>query len=226
MKARGRPRTFDRQEALRKAMEVFWSRGYEHSSLSDLTVAMGINSPSLYAAFGNKEELFREALELYSKTEGGGIWSGVATAPTARIACEVLLRSTAEAFAQDDRRRGCMIVLSAPQAEGSTPSVCDDLSMRRRETTMLLEKRLERAVHEHELQSGTDYGVIAAFIATVQHGMSIQARDGASRERLLGIARCAMAAWESLMVMREYAPPPASDHGEDGAAVPARSRTE
>ena len=98
MAERGRPRSFDRAAALRRAMEVFWAKGYDGASLSDLTAAMRINSPSLYAAFGSKESLFREALALYSATEGTEIWTALPDAPTAREAIERFLRATAEAF--------------------------------------------------------------------------------------------------------------------------------
>lgn len=187
------------QSALRKAMEVFWAKGYERASLANLTRAMGINSPSLYAAFKSKEGLFRQALTLYSETEADTIWRGVHCAPTARSACEHLLRATAEAFSRDAQRRGCLIVLSAPQMEGATSSVSDELKHRRAETTALLRRRLERAVKEGELLSGADCDAIAAYIATVQHGLSIQARDGTPREILLAIADCAMAGWENII---------------------------
>lgn len=199
MAARGRPRTFDRQDALRKAMEIFWAKGYERTSLSELTEVMGINSPSLYAAFGSKEELFRAALALYTETEGGDIWNGVPRAQTAREACAHLLRATAEAFAGDVKRRGCMIVLSAPQMEGSSATVCDELKVRRAESTAILRNRLECAVSEGEIPSSANLDDITAYFVTVQHGMSIQARDDASRETLLAIADFAMAGWEKLV---------------------------
>lgn len=199
MAPRGRPRAFDRDAALRKAMEVFWAKGYERASLVDLTEAMGINAPSLYAAFTSKEALFQEALALYSATEGCDIWEGVPAAPTARAACAHLLRATAEAFARDEKRRGCLVVLSAPQTEGSSPSICDALKHHRAATTAVLRERLRRAVAEGDLPATADVEAITAYVVTVQHGLSIQARDGASRETLLAIAGCAMAGWENLV---------------------------
>lgn len=178
-------------------MEVFWVKGYERASMADLTRAMGINSPSLYAAFGNKEALFREAVALYVETEGSGIWDRVETMPTAREALAHVLRASALAFTQGEPR-GCLIVLAAPQREGSTVGICDELRSRRAGNVVVLEARLERAVTEGELPPGTDCHGIAQYFATVQHGMSIQARDGASRETLLAIADCAMAGWERL----------------------------
>ncbi len=92
------PRSFDRATALRRAMELFWAKGYDGASMSDLIAAMGVNSPSIYAAFGCKEELFREAVELYTATEGGRIWESMATAPSARAAIETMLRVKRRGF--------------------------------------------------------------------------------------------------------------------------------
>src|SRR5918996_4164529 len=110
MAERGRPRSFDRAAALRRAMEVFWAKGYDGASLSDLTAAMGINSPSLYAAFGSKEGLFREAVALYGATEGTEIWEALPQAPTAREAIERFLRASALSFTRPDRPAGCLVV--------------------------------------------------------------------------------------------------------------------
>lgn len=200
MPVRGRPRRFDRQEALRRAMHVFWSKGYDNASLTDLTTAMGINPPSLYAAFGSKEELFKEAVDFYARTEGGAIWDHVAAAPTARQAVELMLRASADAFTRGPKPRGCMIVLAAPQMEGSNEAVSDALKSRRAENVRVLMERLQRAVEEGELPPHTDWRALASYFATVQHGMSIAARDGASRDTLLAVADCAMAAWDKLAI--------------------------
>ncbi len=199
MAVRGRPRSFDRQDALRRAMDVFWMKGFENASMAELTEAMGLKPPSLYAAFGSKEQLFREAVDYYAQTQGGGIWDKVPTAPTAREAIAGMLRASAEAYTRGPKPRGCMIVLAAPQMEGANPAVCDELKARRMENVAILERRLERAVAEGELPQGTDCHAVAAYFATVQHGMSIEARDGASRKTLLAVVDCAMAAWDSLV---------------------------
>ncbi|MDR5905565.1 TetR/AcrR family transcriptional regulator [Franzmannia qiaohouensis] len=198
MPQRGRPRGFDREEALRSAMEVFWSQGYDNASLADLTRAMGINAPSLYATFGGKETLFQEAVKLYVRTEGSGIWEQVETAPTARAAIKHVLHATAEAFTRGATPRGCMIVLAAPQMQGANSQVCDALKAHRQANGCLLERRLRRAVEEGELPASSDCTAIANYYVTLQHGMSIQARDGASRETLQAIADCAMASWNAL----------------------------
>ena len=198
MVERGRPRGFDRDAALDNALEVFWTKGYEAASLSELTAAMGIGSPSLYAAFGSKEGLFREAVELYGRTEGPRPWDGVEDAPTARAAIEGFLMATAAAFTRSDKPSGCLVTLSAVNLTGASPSVCEAMRKERAQGQRGLEARLRRAMAEGELPASLDAGAIAAFYLTVQQGMSIQARDGATRENLEKVARGAMAAWEPL----------------------------
>jgi AcrR family transcriptional regulator len=199
MAERGRPRSFDRAVALRRAMEVFWAKGYEGASLADLTGAMGINSPSLYAAFGSKEALFGEAVALYGETEGTAIWHAIPEAPTAREAIRRFLEATAEAFSAPGKPPGCLIVLGALHAGEASTGVCRDLRARRAGNVETLRARFERAVLEGELPMGFDCTAAATFYATVQHGMSIQALDGAAREALLAVARGAMAAWDGLV---------------------------
>lgn len=179
-------------------MEVFWSEGYEGASLSELTAAMGINSPSLYAAFGSKEALFREAVGLYTSTVGTEIWAAIAEAPTAREAIDRFLHATAEAYTSPGNPHGCLIVLGALHSSGNSAVACEMLRSHRAENLETLRGRLNRAVAEGELPHGLDCLAVASFYTTVQQGMSVQARDGASRETLLGIGRCAMAAWEGL----------------------------
>ncbi|RWC56651.1 TetR/AcrR family transcriptional regulator [Mesorhizobium sp.] len=198
MSERGRPRTFDRTAALRRAMQVFWARGYEGASMSELTAAMGINSPSLYAAFGSKEALFLEATDFYSHTEGADIWLALDEAPTARQAIEQFLCLTAKAYSQSDRPQGCLITLGALHQDSSRGAICDDLRRRRAENHIALQKRLERGVAEGELPADFDSSAAATFFATVQHGMSIQARDGASHDAMLATVAGAMAAWKTL----------------------------
>jgi AcrR family transcriptional regulator len=202
MAERGRPRSFDRAAALRRAMEVFWAKGYDGTSMSDLTAAMGVNSPSIYAAFGCKEQLFREAVALYSETEGGRIWSAMIEAPTARAAIETMLRASAHEFTRPGKPHGCLVVLGAIHVDGGSEAVCRDLRRQRLQNVEQLMQRLERGIADGELPKGIDRRAIATFYATVQHGMSIQARDGASRKALMAVADCAMAAWDSLASAR------------------------
>ena len=198
MAVRGRPRSFERETALRRAMEVFWAKGFDGASLADLTAAMGINAPSLYATFGSKEGLFREAVALYGATEGTEIWTALPQAPTAREAIEGFLRASALSFTRPDRPAGCLVVLGALLASDANANVCRELRASRAGNVAALRSRLERAVVEGELPQSLDCEAVATFYATVQQGMSIQARDGASRATLLSVAACAMAAWDRL----------------------------
>lgn len=199
MAERGRPRGFDRDAALAKAMEVFWARGYEGASMNELTAAMGIASPSLYAAFGCKEALFAEALALYGATENEGIWGGLETAATAREACEGMLTASARAFTRPDKPPGCMVVLSALPGGDANGALREALVRGRAGAIDLLKARLRRGQAEGDVPAGTDVRAVATYLATVQQGMSIQARDGATRATLEGIVRATMAGWDGLM---------------------------
>ncbi|MFI6173634.1 TetR/AcrR family transcriptional regulator [Nocardia sp. NPDC051052] len=195
MAERGRPRAFDRTDALRRAMEVFWEHGYEGSSMSDLTAAMGINSPSLYAAFGGKEALFRAAVSLYGQTDGGHTARALREEPTARAAIDAMLRDNAIAYTVEDKPHGCMVVLAGATYTTRSASIRDFLVERRRETTEDIRRRLDRGVTEGDLPATTNTPGLAHFYTTVLYGLSIQARDGASLADLTQSIDCAMAAW-------------------------------
>lgn len=196
---RGRPRAFDREAALRKAMEMFWERGYEAASLQDLTRVMGISKPSLYAAFGCKESLFREALALYDTTTGAEANRALREEPTAREAVDAMLRSNAEYYAGRNRPAGCMVVLSAALGSPESRRLRDDIAALRRGTQLALRRRIEQATRDGELPSGTNAARVAAFYTTVSHGLSIHARDGASRKALHAIVDSAMQAWDAVV---------------------------
>jgi len=198
MARRGRPRSFDRAEALERAMRVFWERGYEGASLAALTQAMGINAPSLYAAFGSKEELFREALSLYDATEGAPMTRALTEAPTARAAVETILRANVDLCSDSANPGGCMMVLSATAGSPALGTVRAQLTENRHASEDALRRRLDEAVASGELARDTDTAAVAAFYTTVVHGLSIQALDGASSEQLTRIVDAAMAAWEVL----------------------------
>jgi len=193
--ARGRPRTFDKDEALERAMDVFWLRGYDGASMSDLAQAMALNPPSIYAAFGSKEGLFLAAIEKYRETGAGGIWSVLDSDADARSVAEQVLRRTADTFTRTTPPRGCMIVLTALESESAHPDVCAVLEGYRKENVRKLEARFERARQAGELPGDTDCSALAEYIVTVQHGMSVQARDGAGRARLHALVDIALRAW-------------------------------
>ncbi|MFG1794743.1 TetR/AcrR family transcriptional regulator [Nocardia sp. NPDC049149] len=195
MAERGRPRAFDRTTALRSAMEVFWEHGYEGSSMGDLTSAMGINSPSLYAAFGCKEALFREAVDLYAQTDGGYTERALREEPTARAAIEAMLRDNAIAYTVEDKPHGCMVVLAGSTYTTRSESIRDFLVEKRRETTEDIRKRLDHGVADGDLPAGVNTSALARFYTTVLYGLSIQARDGAAHSELTESIDCAMEAW-------------------------------
>lgn len=190
----GRPREFDRDAALVKARDAFWSRGYEGVSMADLVETLGIASARIYAAFGSKETLFRESVALYDAEEGGFATRALAEEPTAARAIERSLREAVETYTRKGRPQGCMVVSAATNCAAENDGVREFLADYRRRRTASLVERLERAVAEGELQPGTDAQVLGDYYATVLHGFSVQARDGVSRKRLLATISNAMLA--------------------------------
>jgi AcrR family transcriptional regulator len=199
MAARGRPRTFDREAALRRAMEVFWEHGYEGASMSRLTAAMGINSPSLYAAFGCKEQLLREAVAHYNEVEGSAAAKALLELPTAHQAIAEVLRHNVVAFTDPAKPPGCMIVLTATTYTEESRAVHSHLAEWRTALEHDFRERIERGIADGDVPPGADAATIAAFYNTVNHGMAIQARDGADRSKLSGVAEKAIAAWDGLV---------------------------
>jgi TetR/AcrR family transcriptional regulator, copper-responsive repressor len=193
LRPRGRPRSFDREAALERAMELFWRQGYETTSISDLTAAMGITPPSLYAAFGDKERLFLEAVERYRCRRGGaGVFDDEATA---RGAVARLLEAVATEATSPDTPPGCMLITAAVNCSAESAHLQGALAEHRAATLTKLRERIGRGVEEGELPADTDADALARFYATVIQGMTIQARDGVSREDLLAVGAAAMAAW-------------------------------
>jgi AcrR family transcriptional regulator len=191
---RGRPRAFDADKALDRALLVFWRKGYEGASLSDLTRAMGINRPSLYAAFGNKEKLFRKALDLYV----GGPAAYVREAlkePTARAVVERLLSEAATRLSDHRNPRGCLIVQGALSCGEEADPVRRELAARRSAGEVEIRQRLVRAKSEGDLPPDSDPADLARFVTAVIHGMAVQAAGGAGQEELQGIVRTALRAW-------------------------------
>jgi AcrR family transcriptional regulator len=199
MAARGRPRGFDRAHALRQAMEVFWQRGYEGASITDLTTAMGINSPSLYAAFGCKEALFREAVAYYNENEGVDAAKALRELPTAKEAIGGFLRHNVLAYTGADKPSGCMIVLTATTYTEQSKAVHAHLADWRIATEHDFRDRIERGIAHGDVPAGADAATIAAFYSAVNQGMAIQARDGADRSKLSAVAEAAISAWDTLV---------------------------
>ena len=190
---RGRPRSFDRDKALEQAMEVFWKKGFEAASVSDLTGAMGINPPSLYAAFGDKETLFLEAIERYQARRGESC--PYCEEPTARAAVEKLLLYMADELTSTDHPRGCLLQTAAATATESSAKLQAALTAKRMSARAMLRQRIERGIKEGDVPSGADAASLADFYGTIIAGMSMAARDGASRKSLLATVENAMRVW-------------------------------
>ena len=194
MLQKGRPREFDVDEALERALEVFWRKGYEGASLAELTEAMGINRPSLYAAFGNKEALFRRAFDRYA--DGPAAYTRDALkAPTAREVAERLLIGAADALTDPCHPPGCLGVMGALTCGEAAESIREELCARRASFEKELTQRLERAKTEADLPADTDCADLARLVMTVTQGMSVQAASGASRKDLRKVAQMALRAW-------------------------------
>ncbi len=195
-KMRGRPRIFDMDEALDKALEIFWKRGYEGASIAELTETLGITKPSLYTAFGNKEELFKKALSRYAAGPVAFV-SNIVNEPTARKVAESFLFKSAEFLTDASHPQGCMIVQGALSSGESTDIVKNILINYRDSYENLLAVRFQKAIVDGDLSSEDDSKVLAKYLATLHQGMSVQATSGATKKELINVAKLAMKIWPS-----------------------------
>ncbi|MBX7489639.1 TetR/AcrR family transcriptional regulator [Qipengyuania sp. GH25] len=193
--SRGRPREFDTELALGAALRVFWAKGYEGASLSDLTDEMGITRPSLYAAFGNKEALFRQALDLYERDKLTYIGDAI-EAPTARGVAERLLMGSVDAATTGDCK-GCMGVIASVACQSVEPSIRDDVNARAESSRRAIIARMQQAIDAGEFGVATEAEAITRYLLAIMQGISVQAQSGASREELLQVADSALLSWPS-----------------------------
>jgi AcrR family transcriptional regulator len=191
----GRPRGFDRDAALEAAMFLFWRKGFAATSMNDLCDAMGVGSPSLYAAFGSKEALYLEAIEHYVRTLGPAVWDKLAEGENARAGIENLLIAATESLPKSRATpAGCMAVLAAVSDEW--PAAIARVAKKvRLDMLGMLRSRLETAVAKGELDASTEIDGLSRFYLSIFQGMAIQARDGATQAELRAVAAAALAAW-------------------------------
>ena len=192
--AGGRPRAFDIDEALDRALEVFWRQGYEGTALADLTAAMGINRPSLYATFGNKEALFRQALDRYA--DGPAAYAARALdLPRARDVVEALVCGAIDLTTGPDTPLGCINVRTAQACGPDAEPARREAMTRRAADHAALRRRLGRARAEGDLPPDADPDALAQFVTTFIDGIAVQASGGASRAQLRQAADIALRAW-------------------------------
>ncbi len=191
--AAGRPREFDYDQALDRAMHVFWSKGYEGTTMPDLTEAMNMNRPSIYAAFGNKQELFRKALERYTEASLQKFRDLLAP-PRLHDALEQFLLGTAEGFANGDCPRGCFSVQAALVGGTDSKDACQYTLEQRELIVGVLKDRIAGAISQGELPPATDAAELARFYTTILQGMSVQSVGGLGCAELKSIARRALLA--------------------------------
>lgn len=193
---KGRPREFCTDQALASALRVFWSKGYEGASMADLTEAMGITKPSLYAAFGNKEALFHKALELYEAEKMAYIRQAL-DQPTARGVAECLLRGALEVMTSQSEPRGCLGVIHSVACGTEAESIKAEVVARRSSSRAALVARFQRAVDEGDLRADVDPVGLANLLFGLLQGMGVQAGSGVSRKELESLIDSALALWPS-----------------------------
>lgn len=193
-KQRGRPPAFDHEEALEKALKVFWLRGFEGASMAELTEALGINRPSIYAAFGNKEELFRKALGKYLAGPVAYVAESMKE-PTSRRVVEKLLTKSAELLTNPNNPRGCMIVQGALSCGQGAELIQQELIAYRKNFEDALRQRFELAQAQQDLPADIHATDLAKYVATIHQGMSVQATSGARIEELMTVVEVVLKNW-------------------------------
>lgn len=192
----GRPRTFCAEQALDSAMRVFWEKGYEGSTLPELTRAMGMNRPSLYAVFGNKEQLFHKALERYNATRVV-LFDAAMEQPTSRGVVERLLTLFVDAQTEPESPHGCLGINGAVVCRDDVKPIRDELAANRFDNEIKLRQRLQRAVAEGDLPADASAEQLARYVMTVSQGMALQANAGVTRTQLHEVIAMVLRGWPS-----------------------------
>ena len=200
----GRPREFNPDEALAAALDVFWRKGFEGASMTDLTDAMGITRPSLYATFGNKEALFRKALDSYQSTCMAFTTDALGQ-PTARLVAERMLYGCADAQTDTAHPPGCLGTNGALACSIAAEPIRLELVRRRAAGEAALRQRLERACQEGDLPQDADPAALASYVMTIGQGMAVQAASGATRATLYQVVATALSAWPASVLVGEEA---------------------
>lgn len=193
-KRRGRPPAFDRDEALEKAMQAFWNHGYEGTSMAELMEAMDMNKPSIYAAFGNKEELFRKALQKYFSGPSAFVKEAMLEA-TSRQVVKVLLTKAVELLTDQNNPRGCMMVQAALSCGPEAKLIQQELISYRSGFEAALKQRFELAKENSDLPADADASALAKYVALIHQGISVQATSGASKDELMATVDIVLKNW-------------------------------
>lgn len=193
---RGRPREFCPDAALAAALGVFWAKGYEGASMTDLTAAMGITKPSLYAAFGNKEQLFHKALDLY-ENEKLAYTRDALLQPSARAVAEHFMRGAIEAQTSNSDPKGCLGVIATTACGSEAESIKDEVIKRRASSSAMLLERFRQAQRDGDLRSDVEPEALAQYLYTILQGMAVQAGAGATRADLESVLETSLMLWPS-----------------------------
>jgi AcrR family transcriptional regulator len=208
-KPRGRPREFDRDEALETAMRLFWRWGYEATSISDLTLAIGITPPALYGAFGDKKRLFLEAVDRYEQGVGCFAQGALTEEPTAELAVRRLLLGALKSFTDSKNPKGCLIVLGATNCTAESADTFEAVADRRRVAETAVRDRIAAGHEAGELSENVDVDALAGIVTATLYGLAIKARDGAPRVRLRASIDQLMTMWPRKTAAAPYTDQPA-----------------
>ncbi len=192
---RGRPKCFDEQEALQKAMMLFWKYGYEATAMSDLTKALNLTAPSIYSTFGDKSQLFHACLDYYLKHEACSLDLIFQQAETAKVAIELYLYENLKKLLQQDKPTGCMLVTATMNCSEQHQPLQHDLLLKRQQVKEKIYQRLQQGVEDGDLSSDADIQAMTDYYVTVIQGLTMQARDGVAMEQLENVVTLALKTW-------------------------------